>query len=171
MVTLRRLRPRSPRPNANGQDDTPDLAPNGAYILLSVIGADSGHKLVINGHGAAVERDASVDPFRILQIGPGANLTVNDMTIAHGKVADFPSRGGGIYNNGSFGGIATLTVTNSTFSGSICIVNGAQFGGKAEVEIVSTVLHASLTTVTNAFGTITSSGYNLSSDGGGGFLT
>jgi hypothetical protein len=108
--------------NMNGQDDTIDLAPNGSYILesvdnffngangLPVISTDSGHKLVINGHGAALERN-STNSFRILQIGPCANVTINNLTVARGMVADSPSRGGGILSDN-----AILSINNCTFS-------------------------------------------------------
>src|SRR5438105_13230321 len=47
--------------NANGQDDTIELAMNGTYVLtvrdnalngLPAVAPDGGHRLTINGHGA-----------------------------------------------------------------------------------------------------------------------
>ena len=55
---------------------------------LPVISADSGHKLVINGHGAVIGR--SFTPLRILQIGPGADATLNNLTIANGIATESP---------------------------------------------------------------------------------
>ena len=249
--------------NANGQNDTIDLAPDGTYLLASVnnstngpnglpvIGGDSGHKLTINGHGAVIERSTIFTPaFRILQIGPGADVTLDGLTIVNGLAMGLsPELGGGIFNDrgtlsvtnctlrgnsanlggwiynnvGSSGsarlsvtnstfrdnfttfgisgggsatlsiidstfsfnsgaaivndgglGNATLRVTNSTFSGGICIANGSQLGDNSSVEIGNSILQnpsSEPSVGNNTFGTVTSLGYNLSSDDGGGFLT
>jgi hypothetical protein len=285
--------------NANAEDDTIDLALNGTYALdtvnnftngptgLPVISADSGHKLVINGRGAVIENSIGLS-FRILQIGPGADVTLADLTIARGIAIEPPgfgggilndhgtlnvtnctvrqnvatfgggicnsggsggnatlsvtnstfnqnsatSFGGGIHNSGSsggnamlsvtnstfrensfdrFGGIfndggfggsatlsvtnstfffnssggaivnggdlgnATLSVTNSTFSGGTCIANGSILGGNFPVQIGNTILQSVSperpSIAQNSFGIVTSLGYNLSNDDGGGFLT
>ncbi len=82
--------------------------------------------------------------------------------------------GGGIYNAGG-----TLTIANSTVSGNSAEVGcggifNEDFGGtSATLEIGSTILNAgaSGSTISNQNGTVTSLGYNLSSDDGGGFLT
>ena len=83
--------------------------------------------------------------------------------------------GGGIFNNGNYSN-ATLTITNSTLSG-----NSGGFGGDgvynylgASLEIGSTILNAgggSSGNIINDFGTVTSLGYNLSSDAAGSLLT
>ncbi len=95
--------------------------------------------------------------------------------------------GGGIYNASSPGSV-TLTIANSTLNGNSAtngggIFNGTTFfgspSGSATVEIGSTILNAGASgaNITNyafsaiATGTVTSLGYNLSSDDGGGFLT
>jgi hypothetical protein len=77
--------------------------------------------------------------------------------------------GGGILNG------ATLTITNSTLSGNSTTYNNG--GGIANVgttvEIGNTILKTGALgeNIFNYFGTVTSNGYNLSSDDGGGFLT
>src|SRR5262249_50233278 len=79
------------------------------------------------------------------------------------------SYGGGIYNYAS-----GLRVVNSTFTG-----NHAPGGSSicndssASLEIASTILNVgpSDTNILNISGTVSSLGYNLSSDNGGGFLT
>ena len=117
-----------------------------------------------------------------------ALLTIANTTIS-GNIA---SEGGGIYNN------ATLTITNSTFSGnSAQSVGGAMFNDKGTMrvtnstmsnnsafsgggilnlgtlEIGNTILKtgASGGNILNQSGTVTSLGYSLSNDDGGGFLT
>src|SRR6266699_2234152 len=97
-----------------------------------------------------------------------ATLTVNNSTIS-GNTA--PASGGGIYNNGSSSGSAPLTVSNCTISG-----NSAGSGGGgiynyfAALDLTDTILNtgASGANITNNSGTVTSDGYNLSSDAAGG---
>jgi predicted outer membrane repeat protein len=118
---------------------TVDNALNG----LPLIGADGNHTLTIHGNGATITRDDAGPMFRILYIISGANVLLDGLTIDNGFVQ---AHGGGIYseavtasttltisnckvtnNEGDYGGgiyndghntasIATLVVTNSTFS-------------------------------------------------------
>ncbi len=60
--------------------------------------------LTINGQGATVSGD---DLYRVFEVGQGGNLTIDTLTIAHGKAI----QGGGIYNSGK------VNLTNSTISG------------------------------------------------------
>jgi hypothetical protein len=100
-----------------------------------------------------------------------ATVTVNNSTIS-GNSAGL---GGGIDNDGSQGS-ATLTANNSTISG-----NSARFGGgirndgrRGSAILTGTILNAGASggNIFNSNGgTVTSHGYNLSSDTGGGYLT
>jgi hypothetical protein len=105
-------------------------------------------------------------------------LRINNTTLS-GNSAD--AGGGGIYNNGGLGGAcATLIVNNSTLSGNSAgnffgsgggIRNDA-FQGCAELTLGNTILKAGSSGENiSADGTVTSLGYNLSSDDGGGVLT
>src|SRR2546421_7192053 len=108
-------------------------------------------------------------------VGAGAaQLTVTNSTISGNSAA---SGGGGIVNDG-FAGSATLTITNSTLSGNSAnlgggILQNGSNGGTASVTIGNTILNAGASgpNIFNLNGTVTSNGYNLSSDNGGGFLT
>src|SRR5438094_252851 len=92
----------------------------------------------------------------------GGILTITNSTVSGNSA----SSGGGIFN------IAACAITNSTLSG-----NSAQLGGGISstetVEIGNTILNAgnSGANIVNSGGTVTSHGYNLSSDDGGGVLT
>src|SRR5438093_5127182 len=92
----------------------------------------------------------------------GGTLTITNSTVSGNSA----SSGGGIFN------IAAFAITNSTLSG-----NSAQLGGGISstetVEIGNTILNAgkSGANIVNSGGTVTSHGYNLSSDDGGGVLT
>src|SRR5437588_3255880 len=92
----------------------------------------------------------------------GGTLTITNSTVS----GTWAGSGGGIFNT------AAVAITNSTVSG-----NSAQLGGgifsTETVEIVNTILNAgkSGANIVNSGGTVTSHGYNLSSDDGGGVLT
>jgi predicted outer membrane repeat protein len=85
--------------------------------------------------------------------------------------------GGGIYNDGFYGS-AALSVNACTFSGNSATSWGGSvynigFNGTSTVQIGDTILSAGASgaTLQNDGGSISSFGYNLSSDNGGGFLT
>jgi hypothetical protein len=84
--------------------------------------------------------------------------------------------GGGIYNYGDYGS-ASLQIVNSTLNGNWASTGGgiANNGanGNPTLEIGSTILNAGASGGSIALlgGKVTSDGYNLSSDDGGGFLT
>ena len=97
-----------------------------------------------------------------------ATLSINNSTLS-GNSSSFAG-GGGILNDH-----ATLTVSNSTLSGN----SGGQRNGnvilnkQGTLEIGDTILNAETSNmnILNDRGRITSFGYNLSSDNGGGVLT
>jgi hypothetical protein len=73
--------------------------------------------LTIDGSGQAITVDGA-NSFQILSVNPGATLTLQNLTLAHGH-SDLSS--GGIENQG------TLTVTNSTLSGNSGRLSGGIF--------------------------------------------
>jgi hypothetical protein len=104
-----------------------------------------------------------------------ATLTLSNSTLSGNSASN---SGGGIFNDGASTGNATLTVTNSTLSGNSASLGGsgifnAGVGGSATLMIGDTILNAGVSgaNIFNDLGTVTSLGYNLSSDDGGGFLT
>ena len=111
-----------------------------------------------------------------LTSGGSATLTVTNSTIS-GNSGDYDG-GDGIANY-AYEGDATLTITNSTLSSNSAgyhgggILNYALKAGFAEVETGNTIFDAGSSgeNIFNYNGTVTSLGYNLSSDNGGGYLT
>jgi hypothetical protein len=96
------------------------------------------------------------------------SVTVNNSTISGNTVDGYMCDGGGIRNSG------TLTLTNSTFSGnSAPSGQGGAISNASQTMIGDTVLNAGASggTIFNNGGTITSLGYNIASDKGGGVLT
>ena len=86
--------------------------------------------------------------------------TISNCTISGNMTTVGHSRGGGISGSG--------TITNSTFSDNVS-VNGSSICALGTVQLANTILNSGA----NIFllgGTVTSHGYNLSSDNGGGFL-
>ena len=101
--------------------------------------------------------------------GTGATLTISNSTISGNSVLTTdtgPGRGGGIGNSGS------LQIANSTISGNSATDGGAICNDAAPLEIANSILNAGDVgeNIFNDGGTITSLGYNLSSDNGGGYL-
>jgi len=102
-----------------------------------------------------------------IAIEGGGALTVTNSTISGNIVAAAMGDGGGVY-----GGMGTLTVTNSTISDSSAPGSGGSIWNGALANIGDTILSAGASggTIFNS-GAITSLGYNLASDNGGGVLT
>jgi predicted outer membrane repeat protein len=87
--------------------------------------------------------------------------------------------GGGLYNDGAFG-LATVQITDGTFSENIAQSGGGSIynfkhvgAGLVTIDLGDTILRAGAVggNIFNDQGTVTSEGYNISSDNGGGFLT
>jgi CSLREA domain-containing protein len=102
--------------NATSADDTITFSVSGTITLGStlpaIVDAAAAGTLTIDGGGnITISGNNSV---QVMIVNSGANLTLQNLTIANGKA----SSGGGILNGG------TLTITNSTFSG-----NSASGGG------------------------------------------
>jgi len=120
------------------------------------------------GNGGGIYNDGSYG---------SATLTVSNSTFS-GNFANLagPSGGGGIYNYGRFGS-ATLTLNNTTFSGNSALYGGGVhndgISGSATVTMRDTILNGGQLgdNLYNASGSVSSLGYNLSSDNGGGVLT
>ncbi len=97
---------------------------------------------------------------------PNVRFLVNASTFSANSAAE---RGGAIHIFN-----ATLMVANSTFSGNFANISGDTIGiENAELDIRSTILKAGVNgvSISNNLGAVISSGYNLSSDAGGGALT
>jgi Right handed beta helix region len=100
---------------------------------------------------------------------------LDDLSIVNSTISGNSAKtgtGGGIYNFNS-----PLRVTNSTITGNSAASGGGIYndgsGGASVVEISNTILNAGASgeNIFNNGGTVTSLGYNLSSDDGGGYLT
>lgn len=104
--------------NATPDANTITFGVSGTITLASTLPSigSAGGALTIDGAGQTITVSGN-DAHRVMTVGWGATLTVNDLTIANGNSFS----GGGIFNTG------TLTVTNSTFS-----ANNAYTGGGIE---------------------------------------
>src|SRR5947207_8808034 len=107
-------------------------------------------------------------------LGP-STVTISNSTISGNSAT---GNGGGIGNRSSVVGAPLVTVSNSTLSGNSATGNGggiynAQAGTSATIELSNTILNRGSLgeNIFNDGGTVTSHGYNLSSDDGGGVLT
>lgn len=86
--------------------DTINLPAGGSFTLTAAYGyeyySDTGLPLIdsditIEGNGAEITRDGAAGPFRILAVGAGGDLTLNDATLSNGYAEE---DGGGVYNYG-----------------------------------------------------------------------
>ena len=98
-------------------------------------------------------------------------VTISNSTISGNSVSgrDFkePGLGGGIY------AVGTVTISNSTLSDNLVLNygNGGCIWNGETVEIGNTILNSGQPdNIFSSSGTVTSNGYNLSSDNGGGYL-
>jgi hypothetical protein len=98
-------------------------------------------------------------------------LAIDNSTFTGNRTATLPpqGQGGGIYNGSS------ATIIRTTFSENVADGDGGGIFNRGAIQIKNTILKASTTGGGNIFSqggsTVTSLGYNLSSDNGGGFLT
>jgi CSLREA domain-containing protein len=148
---------------------------------LSGNSADFGGGLNTSRDTAAVSNCTFVNNTATSQGGGASNLngtlTVSNCTFDHNTSN---SSGGGISNEGQGNnGVGNATVNNCTLSGNIApsgggIYNTGTQAGNAFVQLGNTILQtgsSGANLVNNGSGTsITSQGYNLSNDDGGGFL-
>ena len=140
-------------------------AQNGSVTLLITNSTISGNSTSSLGGGGIFNdgRGAGNGPVQII------NSTLS------GNVAGNGGGGGGISNISE---LATLTVdlTNDTLSDNSADSGGSlfnsAFGGTASVDIANTILDAASggNIVNSLGGTVTSLGYNVSNDGGSGYL-
>ncbi|HEX4501104.1 MAG TPA: right-handed parallel beta-helix repeat-containing protein, partial [Scandinavium sp.] len=157
----------------NGQGGNGGGIENAATVMLTIINS------TLSGNAAGLGGG----------VFNSGTLTIINSTFSN----NMASQGGGIYNPGS----GMLTITNSTFSGNAApVAGGASFnvgtlqianttlsdnssplgGGVFNIgtlQIGNTILNAGASggNIANNGGIVTSHGYNLSSDDGGGFLT
>lgn len=122
-------------PAGESSSDTIELANNSTYTLTNIHNISHGStglpviegKLIINGHGSTITRDADAPDFRILLIATTGDLTLNDLTISNGRATSaehFGTWGGGIYVDGYIPKPGHLTLNNITIKG-----NSASRGG------------------------------------------
>ncbi|WP_026189267.1 hypothetical protein [Salinispora mooreana] len=151
--------------NARG-GATLDLAKDCTYLLTADLGGAGLPAIVTpitlnGGTHTTIERAAAADPFRILIVEAGGDLTLNHLTITGGETETFDDGGGILANSGSTlainhsvikknignngGGVAsfgTTTVTHSTVSGNTA---RASAGGLQNMTGLLTIGHSTIT--------------------------
>jgi predicted outer membrane repeat protein len=141
------------------------LSNNSAYYGAGICndGRMKGATLLQISSTTISNNSAGYDAGAILNIADTKGTTTLSNCTISGNSA--PEHGGGIYNH------AALTVSNTTLT-----ANSANFGSglynETAVSIGNTVLNAGTSgaNIFNNGGTVTSRGYNVSSDDGGGYL-
>jgi hypothetical protein len=102
--------------------------------------------------------------------GGGAVVDVSNSTIS-GNSASYG--GGGILNQSTNGGSSTVNVSNSTISDNSAVDGGGIYNSNGGTTLGGTILKAGSLgeNIFNLGGTVSSHGFNVSSDDGGGVLT
>jgi len=115
--------------NATPGPDTIDLASGCNYALTAASSPGNGlpvvtGELTIRGHDATIER-SSPAAFRILEVSPGAEVLLDQVTVAGGAISlsGTTAFGGAILNGG------LLTVTRSTIRDNEVSGSGSSAGG------------------------------------------
>jgi CSLREA domain-containing protein len=100
--------------------------------------------LTIDGKKAKITVSGN-DAVRVFEVGSGAEVSLRNLTVAHGKSGDF---GGGVFNNG------TLKVTKSTFSKNSATDLGGGIDNRGSLEVNNSTFSDNKTTRTdgNNFG-------------------
>jgi len=148
--------------------DTITFSVTGTITLsgsLPTIANSSPGSLTIDGTGQSITIDGGGS--QALEVGSGATLTLNNLTITNG--GNSSGNGGGIYNNGG-----TLTVLNSTLSsnsagngggianeGSLTVTNSTFFGNSASTN------GGGIFNDSSATSTVTNSTFSGNGTGGG----
>ena len=153
---------------------TSNQATNGGGGLLNDAGTLTLRNSTFSGNSAAFGGGLY---NRSIVSGTTATATVTNSTFSGNSATNSTQSnryGGGILNAATSSGSATLTVLSSTLSGNSAanglggaLHNRSTTGGTATVSLGSTLFNAGVpgSNVVNDMGTITSQGYNLSSDG------
>jgi hypothetical protein len=84
-------------------------------VVLTAMLPDLFGQVTIEGGGFSIERAEGASDFGLFRIGPGAQVTMREITLRNGRRLE----GGGIYNEG------TLHVEQSTFSANMAYPAGA----------------------------------------------
>jgi hypothetical protein len=149
--------------------DVLSLADGCIYVLptannTNVILGDNGlplinQRLTIKGNGAVIMRSSAVGTpnFRIIEVAPGADLTLDGVTLENGSAGGTQraGRGGGIYNLG------TLRIEHSILSNNVATDGGGIGNGNAQG--IGPVVQATLMLGNDS----TLSGNSAAADGGG----
>jgi hypothetical protein len=139
-------------------------------------GSDSGDATV-NVTSSTLSANSATYAGAIFNYGEAGSVTaiLGNSTVSGNSVQAY---GGAIYNDGQSGGTALLEVNDSTFSNNSAgafgggIFNIGGQGADAVISIGNTIFRAGAAgeNIVNSMGTVTSLGYNIGSDDGGGFL-
>ena len=141
---------------------------NGACCLFSVGGG------ICNANGATLTVIDSTISGNGASYGGGAIASGGQLMVMNSTISGNSSLGApGGHGGGMFLGAGTATITDSTISDNAAGAGGGILNSGAATQIKDTVLNAGEPggTIFNDGGTVTSLGYNLASDAGGGVLT
>ena len=108
----------NPQPNTTFDLITYNGSDSAGADMLPIIGGPKAVNLTILGNGDTLQRDPTnaLYEIRLLEVGSGSSLTLDNMTLQYGYC--YGHNGGAIYNSG------TLVVSNCTLSGNLSYYSG-----------------------------------------------
>jgi hypothetical protein len=148
----------------------------GGGICSTAGGGNSGASTVIVSNSTIGGNSAITGGGGIYNAG--YNRSFAGLSVSNSTISDNSAASGGAIENYNQNSTAMLEISSTTFSGNSASVGGGIYNdysccGNATVSLQNTILNAGAAgeNIFNNAGTITSLGYNLSSDNGGGYLT
>ncbi len=131
--------------NATPGPDTIDLSPGCTYALTDAASPGNGlpvvtGQLTVRGHDATIKR-SSPSSFRIFEVAPGAELALDEVTVAAGAVSlSGPTAFGGGILNGGLLNVTRSTIRDNEVSGSGSSAGGGGIANNGTVSLKDTVL-------------------------------
>lgn len=122
-----------------------------ASTLPNIVSASMAGKLTIDGGGKITI--SGNDSVRVIYVNSGAELTLQNLTIAKGKAS---GGGGGVYN-----AAGTLTIVNSTFSTNSATLGGGGVENRGKLTIANSIFSGNSVTSGNGGGVNNDTGGTL----------
>ena len=121
-----------------------------------------GSAMTIEGNGSIIQRKENAPPFRIMAVGPKANLTINNVVITGGYI---DTAEGGYYYGGGILNQGTIIINGETIANNIAYASDEDAGGGGIFNDGSAFIIDSIIADNQAFAYSVACGAGISNDG------